>query len=136
MPLKKIIGEYGLVIKLDVSNLENSVDWYQSKLGFILDPRYSTSDWAQLNLPDFRQTAIGLHFDPARTGTKGESTTIVVDDLETARSGLIERGVDVGPIEEISNGVKLAFFADPDGNSFALRQNHPSQPRAVEIGLG
>jgi catechol 2,3-dioxygenase-like lactoylglutathione lyase family enzyme len=45
---------------------------------------------------------------------------LVVSDIEGARAALIERGADVGPVEDLG-GVYYAYFADPDGNTWTLQ---------------
>jgi catechol 2,3-dioxygenase-like lactoylglutathione lyase family enzyme len=45
---------------------------------------------------------------------------LVVSDIEQARTAFIERGADVGPVED-AGGVLYARFADPDGNTWALQ---------------
>ena len=47
---------------------------------------------------------------------------LVVDDIETARTALVERGVDVEPVVDVGGGVRMAGFADPDGNTWALQE--------------
>jgi predicted enzyme related to lactoylglutathione lyase len=47
---------------------------------------------------------------------------LVVDDIERARAGLVERGVDVGAVVDVGGGVLYAGFEDPDGNSLTLQQ--------------
>jgi catechol 2,3-dioxygenase-like lactoylglutathione lyase family enzyme len=47
---------------------------------------------------------------------------LVVGDVASARAALIERGVDVGEIEEHAQGVKYAAFSDPDGNTWTLQE--------------
>jgi catechol 2,3-dioxygenase-like lactoylglutathione lyase family enzyme len=42
---------------------------------------------------------------------------LVVSDIEGARASLIERGADVGPVQDLG-GVFYAYFADPDGNTW------------------
>src|SRR6266849_4938106 len=49
---------------------------------------------------------------------------LVVDDLETARSALMNRGIPVGEISDVS-GVKYAGFSDPDGNLWLLQEFPP-----------
>jgi predicted lactoylglutathione lyase len=45
---------------------------------------------------------------------------LVVSDIERARATLIERGAEVGPVEDLV-GVFSAQFADPDGNTWTLQ---------------
>ena len=49
---------------------------------------------------------------------------LVVADIEAARRELLDRGVEVAPIEDVGGGVKYARFADPDGNTMT-RQEMP-----------
>ncbi|HEY6286945.1 MAG TPA: VOC family protein [Ktedonobacteraceae bacterium] len=49
---------------------------------------------------------------------------LVVDDLDTARSALMNRGIPVGEISDVS-GVKYAGFSDPDGNLWLLQEFPP-----------
>jgi hypothetical protein len=68
---------------------------------------------------------------------------LVVPDLRAARAELAERGVDVSDVQVIDGGPRrpagsddqldyrgFVFFADPDGNSWAIQQL--SQPLAEE----
>ncbi len=49
---------------------------------------------------------------------------LVVDDIDTARSAPMKRGVAVGEISDVS-GVKYAGFSDPDGNLWLLQEFPP-----------
>jgi lactoylglutathione lyase len=125
MTLSDVIGEYAFVAKVDVSDLNISFQWYSTKLGLTPDPRYNTKTWMQINLPGIPNVAIGLNLSPTGTGTGGAVSTFVVQNINTARNGLLEQGVNVGPIIEASFNVLLCFFKDPDGNMLGLRQNLP-----------
>jgi hypothetical protein len=46
---------------------------------------------------------------------------LVVTDVAAARSLLVERGVEVSPVQDMG-GVKYAYFEDPDSNSWALQE--------------
>ena len=41
----------------------------------------------------------------------------MVPDIDDARAELLERGVEVGEVQEFASG-KFVFFEDPDGNSW------------------
>jgi catechol 2,3-dioxygenase-like lactoylglutathione lyase family enzyme len=45
-----------------------------------------------------------------------------VADIAAARNELAGRGVEIGEIQDLGGGVKYAYFADPDGNSWALQE--------------
>ncbi len=49
---------------------------------------------------------------------------LVVDDIDTARSALMKRGVAAGEITEVG-GVKYAGFSDPDGNLWLIQEFPP-----------
>jgi catechol 2,3-dioxygenase-like lactoylglutathione lyase family enzyme len=49
---------------------------------------------------------------------------LVVDDINTARSALMNRGIPVGEISDVG-GVKYAGFSDPDGNLWLLQEFPP-----------
>ena len=49
---------------------------------------------------------------------------LVVDNIDTARSALMNRGIPIGEITDIKS-VKYAEFRDPDGNSWLLQEFPP-----------
>jgi hypothetical protein len=49
---------------------------------------------------------------------------LVVPDIHAARAELLERGLDVGEVQEFPWGW-FVFFADPDGNGWAVQQIPP-----------
>lgn len=134
MSLKDLIGEYGLVIKVDVSDLERSVKWYCEKLHFELDERFNADTWRQLTIPEVPNTAIGLHLNPDSTATGEKKATFVVNDITAARNELIKNNVEVEEIVKLGEWVQLTFFKDPDGNILGLRQNHAALPQPGEMG--
>jgi predicted enzyme related to lactoylglutathione lyase len=42
---------------------------------------------------------------------------LVVDDIDEARRLSVDRGVEVDEVEDRGGGVRVAGFADPDGNT-------------------
>ena len=84
------------------------------------------------------------------TGVKGGNLLIAVDDIEAARTELIERGVDVseafhgvgfsadladhlpGPDPERKSYGSYASFSDPDGNEFLLQEVTTRLPGRVD----
>jgi predicted enzyme related to lactoylglutathione lyase len=46
---------------------------------------------------------------------------LVVSDINAARAELVERGVEVGEVQDLG-GVLYAPFSDPDGNGWTLQQ--------------
>jgi predicted enzyme related to lactoylglutathione lyase len=64
--------------------------------------------------------AIGKGITGAAPGSV-EGLQLVVSDIEAARSELVGRGVKVGEIQDFPWG-RFIFFADPDGNRWAVQQ--------------
>ncbi|MEH2394762.1 MAG: VOC family protein [Nostoc sp.] len=122
MTLKNTFGEYSFVTKLDVTNLEASVEWYKDKLGLVPESKYDTPGWRQLSIPDIGNFAIGLNLSNSVVAGSAVST-FVVNNIVAARQSLIEKGVEVGPITDVGHGVQLSVFKDIDGNLLGLRQN-------------
>ena len=46
---------------------------------------------------------------------------LVVADADAARAHLVERGVEVGEVQDFPWG-RFVFFKDPDGNSWAVQE--------------
>jgi catechol 2,3-dioxygenase-like lactoylglutathione lyase family enzyme len=124
--------DFAFVAKVNVSNLDRSVRWYEENLDMKEDGSFATDTWRQLNLPGLRRVAFGLNLS-SDTGTSTAVATIVVDDIESAREALVAKGVEVGPIQQFGN-VQMCYFRDPDSNRLGFRQNAPDQPRVAEIG--
>ena len=133
MSLIDVLGEYAFIAKLDVSNLKMSADFYENVLGLVHDPRFDTDKWMQFNVPNINQVAVGL-WESDNVGTGGSVPTFVVTDIQAAGNYLTEQGIAVSPIQDVGEGVFMAFFDDPDGNTLGLRQNSPNQPNPAEIG--
>lgn len=134
MFLKEIKGEYGIVARVNVPYLEESVRWYEEKLGLKNDPRFYVSGvWAQLNFPGIKDAALGWSVG-IPTPTESNVVTIVVSNIRSAQERLMELEVNIGDIEEVGKGVKLAYFTDLVGNRLALRENSSEHPKADQIG--
>ena len=61
-------------------------------------------------------------------GTPGttKGVQLVVDDIDAVHAQMAGRGVDVSPVRQLgpegSPSSRFAFFADPDGNGWAVQE--------------
>jgi catechol 2,3-dioxygenase-like lactoylglutathione lyase family enzyme len=123
------------VIVVPVSDVDRSKKFYAEQVGFVVDVD------RQVN-PDFRvvqmtppgsacSITIGTGMNPSPPGTL-KGLQLVVPDVEQARAELVERGVDVTPVRQMTeNGWvdghggpwnAFIFFDDPDGNGWAVQE--------------
>ncbi|MEP7220030.1 MAG: VOC family protein [Bacteroidota bacterium] len=107
-----------------VSDMNKAVEFYTGVLGLTMNYR-AGDGWAEIAAGD--GLTLGLHGAGAhgpQPGTPGAlSIGLDVDGtLESEMERLREAGVQFrGPIVENPNqGVRFAFFGDPDGNSLYL----------------
>jgi catechol 2,3-dioxygenase-like lactoylglutathione lyase family enzyme len=104
--------------------MDRAVRFYVETLGFKLRGR-SGDDWAEVDAGD--GLVLGLHRASghgAKPGTHG-SISVGLDvnqPIAEVVEVLANRGVQFhGPVRD-EGAVKLAFFADPDGNSLYLAE--------------
>jgi predicted enzyme related to lactoylglutathione lyase len=111
------------LIPVPVSDVDRAKEFYE-RAGFSVDNDVTVHE--------------GLRFvqlTPSGSGCSvsiGEGTTemepgsleglqLVVDDIEAARDELTGRGLQVSDIQDFPWG-RFAYFADPDGNGWAVQQ--------------
>ena len=112
------------LVPLPSSDVDRSKEFYVDQVGFGLDHDVSPGNGlriVQLTPPGSACSVVmGVGIgDPQAGPVKG--LHLVVDDIEAARTALLGRGVDVSGVDDMG-GVKYAYFADPDGNSWALQE--------------
>jgi catechol 2,3-dioxygenase-like lactoylglutathione lyase family enzyme len=107
-----------------VSDMKRAIRFYEESIGLKLIANYG-DHYAQIGAPGL---TIGLHLavkDGARPG-RSESMSIGfgVENLDDAVSELQAKGVGFSRRSD-SGAVRLAFFADPDGNPLYLSETKP-----------
>jgi catechol 2,3-dioxygenase-like lactoylglutathione lyase family enzyme len=112
------------LVPLPSSDVDRSKEFYVDRVGFGLDHDVSPGNGmriVQLTPPGSAcSVVVGVGIgDPQAAPVKG--LHLVVDDIDAARDELLGRGVDVSGVDDMG-GVKYAYFADPDGNSWALQE--------------
>jgi predicted enzyme related to lactoylglutathione lyase len=115
------------LVAVPVSDVDRAKAFYVEKIGFNPDHDQTVNAdlrFVQLTPPGSGcSIAIGKGLTTAKPGSV-EGLQLVVKDIEAARAELAERGLDVGPIQDFPWG-RFIFFADPDGNRWAVQQLPP-----------
>jgi catechol 2,3-dioxygenase-like lactoylglutathione lyase family enzyme len=112
------------LVSVPVADVDQAKAFYTDKVGFVADHDHKISDelrFVQLTPPGSAcSIAIGTGLTQAEPGSV-QGLQIVVADVAAARAELAQRGVEVSEVQEFPWG-RFVFFADPDGNSWALQQ--------------
>jgi predicted enzyme related to lactoylglutathione lyase len=112
------------LIAVPVSDVERAKAFYVDQVGFNLDHDHTVNDdlrFIQLTPPGSAcSITIGKGITKAQPGSV-EGLQMVVADVEAARRQLVEHGVEASEVQDYPWG-RFVFFADPDGNRWALQQ--------------
>jgi catechol 2,3-dioxygenase-like lactoylglutathione lyase family enzyme len=117
------------VVVVPVTDIDRAKDFYLGKLGFDLDADTQPTPEMRVVHMTPPGSACSVVIGPvvvsadAPTGT-GAHLQLVVADIDTARAELAGRGVGVSEIQQLDprDGGKFMFFADPDGNQWAVQE--------------
>jgi len=111
------------LVQVPVTDIDRAKAFYVAA-GFTADNDHAVSDeirFVQLTPPGSAcSIAIGRGLSEMAPGSV-EGLQVVVEDAEAARAALAERGVDVSEVQDFPWG-RFVFFADPDGNRWAVQQ--------------
>jgi catechol 2,3-dioxygenase-like lactoylglutathione lyase family enzyme len=136
------------VVVIPVSDVERAKRFY-GDLGWRLDADFIVGDTfrgVQFTPPG---SPCSIHFGIGITSAvpgSAQGLFLVVSDIEAARAGLVERGVDVSEVFHRAPGKppvngrdperrsysSFATFSDPDGNSWLLQEVTARLPGRVE----
>jgi catechol 2,3-dioxygenase-like lactoylglutathione lyase family enzyme len=111
-----------LTASIGVTNIDKSIDWYQSVLGFKLLYRVDEIGWCELStgIPGVN---VGLSQNESVVQGGGATNVWAVKDIFAAKAVLDAAGVrQDGDIRHIPGLVKLITFYDPDGNAMMLSE--------------
>jgi predicted enzyme related to lactoylglutathione lyase len=115
------------LVIIPVSDIDRAKAFYTDKAGFNADHDHTVSDeirFVQLTPPGSAcSIAIGKGINDAAPGSVA-GLQMVVPDIEAAHDELVKRGAEVSEIQELAWG-RFVFFADPDGNKWAVQQLPP-----------
>jgi catechol 2,3-dioxygenase-like lactoylglutathione lyase family enzyme len=112
------------LVQVPVSDVDRAKEFYVDRVGFNADHDHVVSDelrFVQLTPPGSAASiAIGKGMGQMEPGSV-EGLQLVVSDIEAARDALAGGGVDVSEVQDFPWG-RFVFFADPDGNRWAVQQ--------------
>jgi len=118
------------LVPIPISDVDQAKAFYAERVGFNVDldvsaatdPRVSDERRVvQLTPPGSAcSIAFGIGIVDTPPGSV-QGLHLVVSDINAARAEILERGVDVGEVEDLG-GVLYAPFSDPDGNGWTLQQ--------------
>ena len=115
------------LVPVPVSDVDQAKEFYVEKVGFNADEDHVLSDelrFVQLTPPGSAcSISIGKGLTQMAPGSL-EGLQLVVSDIEEAHADLAGRGVEVSEVQDFPWG-RFVFFADPDGNGWALQQLVP-----------
>ena len=114
------------LVPIPVSDVDRAKAFYVEQAGFVADHDHQVTEalrFVQLTPPGSAcSIAIGTGLTDSEPGSA--SAQLVVDDVHAAREDLRSRGLDVGDVQTFDWG-SFVFFADPDGNRWAVQQLPP-----------
>jgi predicted enzyme related to lactoylglutathione lyase len=118
------------LVPIPVSDVDRAKAFYAEKVGFNVDLDVSAETdqrvtderrVVQLTPPGSAcSIAFGIGILDTPPGSV-QALHLVVSDIEAARAELVDRGVEVGEVQDLG-GVLYAPFSDPDGNGWTLQQ--------------
>ena len=111
------------LVAVPVTDVDRAKEFYV-RAGFNADHDHAVSDdvrFVQLTPPGSGcSIAIGKGLTGMAPGSL-DNMQMVVADADAIRADLVERGIDVSDVDEQPWG-RFVYFADPDGNRWALQQ--------------
>jgi predicted enzyme related to lactoylglutathione lyase len=112
------------LVQVPVSDVDRAKAFYTEKVGFVADHDHQVSDdlrFVQLTPPGSAcSIALGTGLSDMPPGSV-QGLQLVVADIHAARAELVDRGVEVGEVQQFPWG-SFVFFSDPDGNRWSVQQ--------------
>jgi len=115
------------LVPIPVESVDRAKAFYVDCVGFGLDHDVSPADGVRVVQLTPTGSSCSIVLGQGLPGLSSEPGSVrglhlVVDDIDAARQMLVDRGVDVDAVADLGGGVRMAGFADPDGNTWTLQQ--------------
>ena len=115
------------LVYIPVTDVDRAKKFYVDQVGFNADyDQQVTEDlrFVQLTPPGSAcSIALGTGITDMEPGWQ-RGLQVVIDDADVARAQLVANGVEASEVDEQEWG-RFVYFADPDGNTWALQQLPP-----------
>lgn len=115
------------LVYVPVTDVDRAKRFYVDQVGFTADHDQTVSEdlrFVQLTPPGSAcSIAMGTGLTDMQPGWQ-RGLQMVIDDADAARAQLVAAGVDASEVDEQDWG-RFVYFADPDGNTWALQQLPP-----------
>ncbi|HSK25326.1 MAG TPA: glyoxalase superfamily protein [Jiangellales bacterium] len=128
------------VVVVPVTDVDRAKEFYVDRLGFRLDVDHDAGEAfriVQVTPPGSAcSLTFGTNVGAGEPGTL-RGVHLVVEDAEAAAEHLTAAGVEHSGLQHFADGVQtpgpdperrdfgtFVFFADPDGNTFAVQEHH------------
>ncbi|HEY5708700.1 MAG TPA: glyoxalase superfamily protein [Solirubrobacterales bacterium] len=112
------------LVQVPVSDVDRAKAFYVDRVGFIAEHDHQVSEelrFVQLTPPG---SACSISLTTGAHQMQPGSVSglqLVVENADAARAELVERGVEASEVQEFPWG-RFVFFADPDGNGWAVQE--------------
>jgi catechol 2,3-dioxygenase-like lactoylglutathione lyase family enzyme len=111
------------LVMVPVTDVDRAKEFYV-RVGFVADHDRTVSEelrFVQLTPPGSAcSIAIGRGLTAMEPGSL-DNMQMVVADADATKADLVERGIDVQGVVDLEWG-RFVYFADPDGNRWALQE--------------
>ena len=115
------------LVAIPVTDVDRAKAFYVDQVGFNADHDHRVTDelrFVQLTPPGSAcSIVLGTGVTEMAPGSQ-KGVQMVVEDVRAIREELIGRGVDASEVQDMPWG-SFTFFADPDGNTWAIQQILP-----------
>src|SRR5262245_14595674 len=112
------------LVQVPIADVDRAKDFYVDKVGFVADHDHQVNEelrFVQLTPPGSACSVALTAGAPQAQPGRAAGLQLVVEDADAARAELVERGVEASDVQEFPWG-RFVFFADPDGNGWAVQE--------------
>jgi catechol 2,3-dioxygenase-like lactoylglutathione lyase family enzyme len=117
------------VVPIPVTDVDAAKAFYTERVGFNLDHDARPNEHmrvVQMTPPGSACSVVIGEGLPLGEPGSVKGVQLVVEDLDAVREAMAGRGVDISDVQQLgpegTPGSRFCFFADPDGNTWAVQE--------------